>query len=583
VTTSTYDVTISGGDLASFNGTVNLNLSGTQNITDVAGNPLPVGEPTTDDTYTVDNNAPSLTSFTLKTPAASPTNADSLTFLATFSKAVTGVDTGDFVINSSSTATVTNVTPVTTSTYDVTISGGDLAGFNGTINLNLSGTPTISDGAGNTLPTGEPTTDDTYTVDNLAPSLTSFTFKTPAASPTNADSLTFMATFSEAVTGVDTLDFAVNSTTTATVTNVTQMTTSTYDVTISGGDLAGFNGTVNLNLSGTPTIVDGIGNGLPSGEPTTDETYTVDNLAPGIISFTMKTPATSPTNADSLTFLATFSETVTGVDALDFSVNSTTTATITSVTTVTPDTYDVTISGGDLAGFNGAVNLNVSGTPTITDLTGNALPTGEPTIDDTYIVDNSIAPPPPSSAIFADVPLSHWARVWVEIIYINGITGGCNNSPILYCPDRAVTRAEMAIFILRSKYGRNYTPPPATGTVFTDVPLDYYAAWIEQLAAEKITGGCVPDGSQYCPNANITRAEMAIFLLRGKHGSAYTPPPATGMVFGDVTIGSFAADFIEQLFNTGIAAGCGGGDYCPGNPVTRAEMAVFLVKTFNLP
>ncbi|MBI3161664.1 MAG: S-layer homology domain-containing protein, partial [Chloroflexi bacterium] len=43
------------------------------------------------------------------------------------------------------------------------------------------------------------------------------------------------------------------------------------------------------------------------------------------------------------------------------------------------------------------------------------------------------------------------------------------------------------------------------------------------------------------------------------------------------------ANFIEQLFNEGITAGCGGGNYCPGNPVTRAEMAVFLVKTFNIP
>ncbi len=103
-----------------------------------------------------DFTAPSVTSFTLKTPATSPTNADTLVFLATFSEAMTGVDTADFAVNSSpaTTATVTGVNPVTASTYDVTISGGDLASFNGDVNLNLSGTPTITDQAGYPLPAG---------------------------------------------------------------------------------------------------------------------------------------------------------------------------------------------------------------------------------------------------------------------------------------------------------------------------------------------------------------------------------------------------------------------------------------------
>jgi hypothetical protein len=39
----------------------------------------------------------------------------------------------------------------------------------------------------------------------------------------------------------------------------------------------------------------------------------------------------------------------------------------------------------------------------------------------------------------------------------------------------------------------------------------------------------------------------------------------------------------EQLATRGITAGCGVGNYCPQNPVTRVEMAVFLVKTFSLP
>ena len=181
---------------------------------------------------------------------------------------------------------------------------------------------------------------------------------------------------------------------------------------------------------------------------------------------------------------------------------------------------------------------------------------------------------------FEDVPSSHWASIWIERLYKYGITRGCNTSPLLYCPEAAVTRAQMSIFILRSKYTSAYTPPVATGTVFSDVPIDSFgAAWIEQFALEGITSGC--GFGIYCPDANITRAQMAIFLLRGKHGSSYVPPVATG-IFSDVPVGSFAADWIEQLAVEGITSGCGGGNYCPNANMTRAQMAGFLVRAFNL-
>lgn len=117
--------------------------------------------------------------------------------------------------------------------------------------------------------------------DTTAPTLTSITRKTPAISPTNADLLIFLATFDEDVTNVDTADFSVNSTTTATVTNVSAVTAGTYDVTISGGDLAGFNGVVGIDLAGGQNITDLAGNPLPAGEPATDETYIIDNPIPG--------------------------------------------------------------------------------------------------------------------------------------------------------------------------------------------------------------------------------------------------------------------------------------------------------------
>ena len=138
----------------------------------------------------------------------------------------------------------------------------------------------------------------------------------------------------------------------------------------------------------------------------------------------------------------------------------------------------------------------------------------------------------------------------------------------------------MAIFLLRSKHGASYVPPPATGTMFSDVSSTYWAAaWIEQLANEGITAGC--GNGKYCPDAPVTRDQMAIFLLRTKHGSSYTPPGAVG-VFSDVPIGYWAASWIEELYGEGITGGCGSNPlkYCPSDVVSRAQMAVFLVRTF---
>jgi len=187
-----------------------------------------------------------------------------------------------------------------------------------------------------------------------------------------------------------------------------------------------------------------------------------------------------------------------------------------------------------------------------------------------------------SAAVFSDVPLSYWANNYINRLYAAGITGGCSTTPLSYCPENTVTRAQMAVFLLKGIHGSSYTPPAVgASTGFTDVATDYWAAaWIKQLAAEGITGGC--GTGVYCPDATVTRAQMAIFLLRTKHGSSYSPPAATG-VFTDVPVGYWADKWIEQLAVEGITGGCGTGIYCPDSSVTRAQMAVFLVKNFSLP
>ena len=116
------------------------------------------------------------------------------------------------------------------------------------------------------------------------------------------------------------------------------------------------------------------------------------------------------------------------------------------------------------------------------------------------------------------------------------------------------------------------------GNSFPDVPTTHpFYSFIENLLHSGITGGC--GAGNYCPSGTVTRAQMAVFLLKGKLGANHIPPPATGLVFGDVHIGDFAADWIEELAGFQITGGCGNGNYCPGNPVTRAQMAVFLLKS----
>lgn len=122
--------------------------------------------------------------------------------------------------------------------------------------------------------------------------------------------------------------------------------------------------------------------------------------------------------------------------------------------------------------------------------------------------------PPEAVGVFEDAPVNYWAADWIEQLASEGITSGCSASPKQYCPMTPVTRDQMAIFLLRAKYGSDYVPAKAAG-VFQDVPTDYWAAdWIEQLAVEGITSGCSVTPMLYCPTSPVTRDQMAVFLVR---------------------------------------------------------------------
>ena len=181
-------------------------------------------------------------------------------------------------------------------------------------------------------------------------------------------------------------------------------------------------------------------------------------------------------------------------------------------------------------------------------------------------------------ADFTDVPGNNQFYLYVTRLVAGGITAGIGGS--LYGVNQGTLRQQMAVFLLKSKYGVCYTPPPCTG-VFPDVPCSSnFATWIEALAAEGVTSGC--GGGNYCPTNVVTRQQMAVFLLKAKHGSSFVPPPCEGH-FADVPCPSQYADWIEQLQAENITGGCGGQNFCPLNNVTRGQMAAFLVNAFSLP
>jgi hypothetical protein len=183
---------------------------------------------------------------------------------------------------------------------------------------------------------------------------------------------------------------------------------------------------------------------------------------------------------------------------------------------------------------------------------------------------------------FLDVPAGNLYHDAVVTMAREGITSGCGSGR--YCPTDLVRRDQMAVFLLRGKHGGAYQPPPATGAVFSDVSIATpFARWIEQLGMEGVTGGCgLGSPPPYCPSDVVTRDQMAVFLLRSKHGSAFLPPAATGTVFADVHADTFLARWMEQMKTDGLSSGCGAGNYCPSGTVTRGEMAAFIKRTFAL-
>jgi S-layer homology domain len=190
-------------------------------------------------------------------------------------------------------------------------------------------------------------------------------------------------------------------------------------------------------------------------------------------------------------------------------------------------------------------------------------------------------------ATFSDVPEGHWAFPYVEALAAAGFTTGC--APGLYCPDQVVLRQEVAVFLVRATKGPDFVPTPLYFGI-GDMSYKHWAvSWVEHslyTGDPESTYLMLPCSTEllfFCPEDPMTRAEMAEHLLLAKYRKDLFVPAVTTSRFEDVPVDSWQAPWVELLATDGITAGCTPTRFCPNDLVTRAEMAVFLVRTFNLP
>ncbi|MBL8211366.1 MAG: S-layer homology domain-containing protein [Bryobacterales bacterium] len=178
---------------------------------------------------------------------------------------------------------------------------------------------------------------------------------------------------------------------------------------------------------------------------------------------------------------------------------------------------------------------------------------------------------------FTDVSSSNSFFDFVNVMKLWSITTGC--TPTTYCPGESVKRGQMAVFLIRSMLGDNFTFPQTP--YFTDVPATHtFFKYIQKMRELGITSGCT--ATTYCPDNNVTRGEMAVFLTRGKMrallGDDFSFP--TQSYFTDVPSSHPYHKFIQKLRELGVTSGCTATTYCPDAVVTREQMAAFVVRSF---
>lgn len=224
----------------------------------------------------------------------------------------------------------------------------------------------------------------------------------------------------------------------------------------------------------------------------------------------------------------------------------------------------ISITAGASGTGNGTVSFKVTAN------TSGAARTGTMTVAGQAVTVTQRA----TAEIFADVPPTAYYFDFANIMYQSGITAGCSTTPADYCPNATTTRGEMAVFLITAiEHGNSFSY--TTTPYFSDVPASSpFFKFVQKLKDLGITGGCT--ATTYCPNNSVTRGEMAVFIITSRYERTPYSYPTTPY-FTDVPASYAFFPFIQKMAQAGITAGCGGGQYCPNQTLTRGQMAVFIV------
>jgi CSLREA domain-containing protein len=198
----------------------------------------------------------------------------------------------------------------------------------------------------------------------------------------------------------------------------------------------------------------------------------------------------------------------------------------------------------------------------------------------------------PLTPTFQDVPANYLYWEDIETLYANGLTSGCNLSPLKFCPGDLMNRGQAAVFMMRGAYGSSYIPPSNLVYKFNNDDWSkgtWARPWAEAMLGTGLTTGCSLSPLLYCPWVNLPREQAAIFGLKMKYGNSYQPPPAAGTMFADTAqIGEYARPWAEQAQKDGLIRPCGVDPvslkpmFCPKVLVTRGLAAYIIVRAKNL-
>ena len=194
-----------------------------------------------------------------------------------------------------------------------------------------------------------------------------------------------------------------------------------------------------------------------------------------------------------------------------------------------------------------------------------------------------------SISAFTDIGCDYWAAREIAACADAGIVTGYPDGT--YLPEASIDRAGMAVFIARALAGGDGSVPTAPATpTFLDVPADFWAYKYIEYAADKTIVVGYGDGT-YKPTVIVDRGQMSVFISRsmvdplGDAGLApYTPP--TSPTFSDVTSSNswfWCYKYVEYLHAQGTVTGYPDGTYKPDVAVSRAQMAVYIARAFDLP